>query len=179
MRAGGMTNHLFAGACLLMILSAFCGCTQGEALPAEELSRLTRTISTHLLERDYEGLTDWFTDSAQILSPGGYRVQGREVIGDFWRRYHQPIAWTSRTRGVTRDTVLLLPDGDWSTALGAIPATVYREVPVQGAFAWLWAEWDIRYVDQTGMSRQDHMQVLLHWVETPQREWRIQKLYFR
>lgn len=167
---------------LLVLVAGMLGihaCSHSDSLPAEELNRLANKITLHLPERDYEGLTSWFTDTAELMSPGGYHVKGREVIHDFWQRYHLPIAWTSRTRGITRDSTPIQHASAWINTLGEVPATFYRDTPAATAHAYLWADWKIDYEDMAGITRSEELAVLLQWVHTAESGWRINKLYFR
>lgn len=158
-----------------MILALVASCTSAEPSGKEEIGRISQRMEQYFQEQQPQAVAALFEDSAMIGGLGGYHVQGRQVIDDFWARYYQPIDMQIRSRRIDAAMAEMEGSADWPDRLRAMPADFLGNGNDKTAFQW--AEWSIRYEAEDGTIRTDRHIVVIRWDNLPGKGWRIRRLF--
>ncbi len=150
-------------------------CTSSAPSGRDEIGRISQQMERYFKEQQPLAVAALFEDSAMIGGLGGYRVQGRQVIDDFWARYYLPIDMQIRSRRIDAGLSEMVSSGEWPDRLQALPAEFMGSGNEKTAFQW--AEWAIRYEAEDGTIRTDRHTVLIRWDNIPGVGWRIRRLF--
>lgn len=158
-----------------LLLSGTIACTSTEPSGKEEIGRINQRMAQYFEEQQPLAVAALFEDSAMIGGLGGYRVQGRQVIDDFWARYYLPIDMKIRSRRIDSEMEQMARAGDWPDKLSGLPPDFMGLGGDRTAFQW--AEWSIQYEAEDGTIRTDRHTVLIRWDNIPGKGWRIRRLF--
>lgn len=167
------THH--GAAVFLLLISGVVACTTREPSGKDQIGRINQRIERFFQEQQPLSVAALFEDSARIAGLGGYEVQGRQVIDDFWARYYQPIEMQIRSRRIDAEMNDMAAAPDWPDKLSALPSDFMGMGGDDTAFQW--AEWSIRYEAEDGTIRLDQHTVLIRWENLPGKGWRIRRLF--
>lgn len=161
-----LTRFLVLG----LALSAGGQCRQADSLDTDAILRINSRMITLFQNGDYDGLAAFFSDSARLEMPGGYRIDGREMIRAHFGRYGLPMSWTFRhyrfahrpEEGNGLPPVLI--------GIGEAEDSVH---PESRPYVWQTARWSFVHEAEDGVIRHDSHPVLLKWVDDPQHGWMV------
>ena len=82
----------------IFILSFFLGgiifssCQNNSKKPTIIADELLEAMEAAYNLGDLQKVADFYADDAQLLAPGGYKVEGRQAVDDYWTKLN-PIHW--------------------------------------------------------------------------------------
>lgn len=163
--------------CLILLTSTTFSCRMDDNRYRAQIAHQTSEMLHHYNEGNTTGLSSYFLDSAYLSGPGGYRVQGKDVVGDFWARHFIPLNWQSETVGYYTDLedvkAQTTPEIKLPWVSDAPPADLEETVKqIYESANWTWT-----FQREEGIIQKEENQVIVCWTQTSNGTWKIRELF--
>lgn len=162
--------------CLVFLATTTFSCRMEDNRSQSQIAHQTKEMIRHYKEGNTTTLTAYFLDTAYLSGPGGYRVQGKEVLGDFWGRHFIPLNWHSQTQGYyhnLEEIIAQLPLVEIPWEPINIPANEGSTTKqIFESATWIWT-----FQREEGIIQKEENQVIVCWTQTSNGTWKISELF--
>lgn len=162
---------------LILLAATTFSCRMEDNRSQSQIAHQTKEMINHYNEGNATNLSAYFLDSAYLSGPGGYRVQGKEVLADFWARHFIPLNWHAETQGYHRNLAEVKAQIPPEMKIPWEPIATPANEGSTTKHVFESATWTWTFQREEGIIQKEENQVIVCWTQTSNGSWKISELF--
>ena len=158
----------------ILILFNFFSCQNPKDDSIEIVNELLEEMEQAYNDGDLRKVANFYSDDAQLLAPGGYKVAGRKAVDEYWMKL-KPVRWELTPAKTAHNEDELYETEYWKKLKQKPPHWKEHEIKIEEDenIVYQLGHSKLQYENEDNTVRTSHVDFILVWRKMENEEYKV------